>query len=280
MKYSEYNLNELKNEIKIESILPSETLSDTVREFFYLQIDSDIEQTIVAIDDGCYDFMFYKEKYARLEFEHKHSIEISNNFFTVHQLNPPLKYRFGKSLYYFGIKVQPWLNNFFFPGHSEKGILDIESMYKDEITEIQSVIFEDKPFTEKVKKAEEFIIKIKPDFNEDLYVVKQICEEIYKRHGMVTVNELSDQFEISRQFLNKTFKAHVNYTLKKFIIIVRIMSLAKFGINHSNFSLTEVALEFGYFDQAHFNYDFKRISGVSPSEFFKNLPPFFHRHKN
>ena len=92
---------------------------------------------------------------------------------------------------------------------------------------------------------------------------------------MVTVNELSDQFEINRQLLNKIFKAHVNYTLKRFIIIVRIMSLAKFGINHPNFSLTEVALEFGYFDQAHFNYDFKRISGVSPSEFFKNLPPSF-----
>ena len=153
----------MKNEIKIESIFPSETLSDIVREFFYLQIDSNIEQTIVAIDDGCYDFMFYKEKYATLEFEKTHSIDISSNFFTVHQLNPPLKYNFGKSVYYFGVKAQPWLNNFFFPGHSEKGIIDIESMYKNEITEIQSVIFEDKPFTEKVQKAEEFIIKITKD---------------------------------------------------------------------------------------------------------------------
>ena len=74
-------MNELKNEIKIESILPSKTLSDVVREFHYLQIDSNIEQTIVAIDDGCYDFMFYKEKYATLEFEKTNYIDISSNFF-------------------------------------------------------------------------------------------------------------------------------------------------------------------------------------------------------
>lgn len=270
----------MKNEIKIESLFPSEALSDIIREFHYLQINRTIEQTIVAIDDGCYDFMFYKEKYVTLEFEHKHSIEISNHFFTVHQLNPPLKYRFGKSVYYFGIKVQPWLNGFFFPGHCDKGILDTKSMFGDQMHKIQSAIFKDISFQEKVQIAEEFLVKIKPDFNEDMYLIKQVCEEIYKSNGVVTVNELSDTFGLNRQELNKTFKAHVNYTLKRFIIIVRIMNLAKFRINHPDYSLTQVALEFGYFDQAHFNYDFKRISGVSPTEFFNNLPPFFHRHKN
>ena len=104
--------------------------------------------------------------------------------------------------------------------------------------------------------------------------MKQLCEEIYERNGMVSVHELSEKFEINRQLLNKIFKAHVNYTLKKFIITVRILRFAKFRINNPDNSLTEVSLEFGYFDQAHFNYDFKRISGASPSEFFNNLPPF------
>lgn len=270
----------MKNEIKIESSFPDKELSYFVREFFYLQIDSDIEQTIVAIDDGCYDFMFYREKYASVEFEHTHSIAISTNFFTNHQLNPPLKYKFGKSVFYFGIKVQPWLNSFFFPNHLAKGILDLEKMYNSHISEIQAAIFGDIPFKEKVEVAKKFITQIKPDFNEDLHLVRQVCEEIYERNGMVSVHELSKKFEINRQLLNKIFKGHVNYTLKKFIITVRIISLSKFRINNPDYSLTLVALEFGYFDQAHFNYDFKRISGVSPSEFFNNLPPFFYRHKN
>ena len=232
-----------------------------------------------AIDDGCYDFMFYKEKHATLEFEHTNSTKISNNFLTVHQLDPPLKYKFGKSVSYFGIKAQPWLNSFFFPGHYEKGVLDLERIYRSQMADVRA-IFEHESFEEKVQLAAEFIMKIKPDYNDDTDLIKRVCEEIYRRDGLITVNELSDKFECNRQLLNKTFKAHVNSTIKKFIITVRIMSLAKFRINNPDYSLTEVALEFGYFDQAHFNYDFKRISGVTPTIFFDNLPPFFHRHRN
>lgn len=270
---------ELKNEVKIENSFPNEKLSDFVREYFYLQVDSYNEQTIVAIDDGCYDFMFYKEQRATLEFEHNNSIKINSKAFTVNQVNPPLVYKFGKTVSFFSIKVLPWLNSYFFPTHYEKGILNLETIYGNQITKIQSAIFESSSFQEKVRISEEFLIKIKPELNDDLNLVKEICLEIYRKNGIITVNELSDKFELDRQLLNKTFKRFVNYTLKRFIIIVRIINLAKFKINNPDSSLTEVALEYGYFDQAHFNYDFKRISGVTPTEFFKNLPPFFHRHK-
>jgi len=268
----------LKSEIKIESALPNEALTYFVKEFFYLHIESDKEQAMVAIDDGCYDFMFYKERHATLEFEHTHSVKINTNFLTVHQLNPPLKYIFGKSVSYFGVKAQPWLNSYFFPSHHDKGVLNLASVYRNQMTDVQAIL-RSESFPEMVQLAEAFLVKIKPDYNDSRDLIKQVCEEIYRRKGMITVNELSDKFERNRQLLNKAFKAHVNYTLKKFIITVRIISLAKFRINKPDYSLTEVAHEFGYFDQAHFNYDFKRISGITPKMFFKNLPPFFHRHK-
>lgn len=270
----------MKNEIKIESSLPNEKLTEFVREYFYLQIESDDEQTVVAIDDGCYDFMFYREKYANLEFEHTNSIKIKSKAFTVHQLNPPLKYIFGNCVSYFSVKVQPWFNSFFFPTHYKKGILTLETIYGNDIKKIQSAIFKSITFQEKIEIAEEFLFEIKPEYNSNSNLAKQICLEIYDKDGMITVNELCAKFEFDRQLLNKIFKKQVNYTIKQFIIIERILSLAKFRINNPQNSLTEVALKYGYFDQAHFNYDFKRISGVTPTEFFKNLPPFFYRHKN
>ncbi len=269
----------MKKEIKFESAFPSPDLSYFIKEIFYLHVDSDHEQTMVAIDDGCYDFMFYKEKHATLTYQHTHSVKINNRFLTVHQLNPPLHYRFGNSVSYFGIKAQPWLNGFFFPGHLDKGVLDLEQIYQAQQEEVQAV-FDSTSFQEKIQRAEEFIAKIKPAYSENMDLTKQLCEEIYAKQGMVTVYELADKFGHNRQLLNKIFKAHVNYTLKQFIITVRIMSLAKFKINTPHYSLTEVAHEFGYFDQAHFNYDFKRISGIAPKAFFNNLPPFFHRHRN
>ena len=268
----------MKSKINIESAVPNEGLSYFVKELFYLQIDSDKEQTMVAIDDRCYDFMFYKERHATLEYEHTKAAKINTNFLTVHQLNPPLNYKFGKSVSYFGIKAQPWMNGYFFPIHHDKGVLNLANIYRNQIADVEAIL-RSESFAEMVQLAEAFVAEIKPEYDDSRDLVKQVCEEIYRCEGMITVNELSDQFELNRQLLNKTFKTHVNYTLKKFIITVRMISLAKFRINNPDYSLTEVAHEFGYFDQAHFNYDFKRISGITPRMFFKELPPFFHRHK-
>jgi len=60
---------------------------------------------------------------------------------------------------------------------------------------------------------------------------------------------------------------------------VRIVAVIKHKIKHPELAYTALSYEFGYFDQSHFNNDFKRICGVSPSKFFKELPPFLDRHK-
>lgn len=39
---------------------------------------------MVVIDDGCYDFMFYKERYVMFEYEYIKFVKISNNFFIVY----------------------------------------------------------------------------------------------------------------------------------------------------------------------------------------------------
>jgi AraC-like DNA-binding protein len=36
-------------------------------------------------------------------------------------------------------------------------------------------------------------------------------------------------------------------------------------------SLTELALEAGYYDQSHFTNDFKEITGLSPKQFIKMI---------
>ena len=224
----------MKAEINIESSLPNPKLSDFIKEFFYLRIDSDNKETIVAIDDGCYDFMFFREQKATLQFENSKSVKIDNKVFTVHQVNPPLHYMFGRKVSFFSVKVQPWANSFFFPNHFRHGIVSLDSIYGPEIIELQSNIFKSSSFQEKVQITEEFFTEMKPNIKDDFHLVKQICQHIYENRGMTTVNELSNKFELDRQTLNKTFYKFVNYTIKRFIIIVRIINLSKFKIFHSS----------------------------------------------
>ena len=109
-------------------------------------------------------------------------------------------------------------------------------------------------------------------------LVKSICEYIYLKKGRISVEQISHHFKKSRQYLNRIFKQEVLYSLKKFIVTVRMLDLVKYKAKHPEISLTELSHEYDYFDQAHFVNDFKKVCGVTPKHFFDNLPEFLLRH--
>ncbi|WP_291726112.1 helix-turn-helix domain-containing protein [Bernardetia sp.] len=268
----------------LENDILSNESSALIKEFYFAHIPatSGIKLKPV-IDDGCYDFIFFNEKQTALEFgKNKKKLPIDYDTFTISLSEPPYKLKFDNSITFFTIKVQPWFNASFFPlnkFHKQEGIINLESLYGKEVTKLHQELFSSNDFEEQKKLALNFVEKNKPIFTEEIRLVKSVCEKIYEKKGITSVQELAQQFELSRQTINKIFKNEVTYTLKKFIVIVRIMEVIKHKVRHHNLSFTELSYEFGYFDQAHFNNDFKRICGVSPSAFFKDLPPFLERHK-
>lgn len=265
----------------LENYIPTTEISNLIKEFYFAHIPADSKVKYKpVVDDGCYDFIFFKEKQTELEYGvKKHIIPIESDTFTISLSNPPYKLKFDNSITFFTIKVQPWLNASFFPIQSQKGVIDLKTIYGDEIVELHKKLFQVYNFEEQKKLASLFIKKHAPILTPNIHLVKNICQEIYKKKGIMSVQELAEKFELSRQEINKLFKDEVTYTLKKFIVIVRIMAVIKHKIQLPKLSYTALSYEFGYFDQAHFNNDFKRICGVSPSKFFRDLPPFLVRHK-
>jgi len=57
----------------------------------------------------------------------------------------------------------------------------------------------------------------------------------------------------------------VGVTPKKFSVIVRFYDTHKLLSKEGIENLSQKAIEKGYFDQAHFNRNFKKLTGVNPS---------------
>ncbi|HAA12048.1 MAG TPA: hypothetical protein DCE41_10260 [Cytophagales bacterium] len=270
----------MKEPFRLVSLLPSPEVSLYIKEFFYLVGEWGSPQTMVAIDDGCYDFMFFQEEEATLSYGESSSQAIQHKAFTVHPFAPPLAYNFGEQMHFFSVKVQPWANAYFFPGREGPGLVNLPDLYGPSILQLHQRIFESASFQEKVDHTEKYLtLHIQNTPHPDFDLARKLCLRVYEQEGRVTVDQLAEHFGVSRQVLNKVFLQHVLCTLKKFIITVRILALVKYRINHPDLSLTEVAYQFDYYDQAHFNRDFKRISGVTPRKFFLDLPPWFSRHQ-
>ena len=82
----------------------------------------------------------------------------------------------------------------------------------------------------------------------------------------ITLNEIASKSFMSEVYFRKIFKKEYGTSPQKYIINLRIQKATEL-IETGDFSLKEVALMSGYNDYKYFSAEFKRLIGVSPSEY-------------
>lgn len=256
---------------------PQPPIDQIFRECYFIHIgNEEANRQIPVIDDCCYDLVFFKEASGAFYFgADLQQVTIRSKVFTIHDVTPPYRIEAAGSLTFFTIKLQPWANAHFFASLEHSGIVDIAD---EKLSAFYDQLFDSAEVSAKFEWAERFMTDHIFGMTPSMQMVCDLCNYIYDRQGKVTVNQLSEHFDKSRQYLGKVFKKEVMYSLKKFIITVRILDLVKFKVKNPDVSLTQLSYDYGYFDQAHFINDFKKVCGVAPLQFFNNLPEFLMRH--
>jgi transcriptional regulator GlxA family with amidase domain len=101
-------------------------------------------------------------------------------------------------------------------------------------------------------------------------VAKSSVEVMLSLNGQLSVKELSEQLNISKRQLERKFSSIIGLSPKQLSKIIRLQATLKMLANHQFTSLTSVAYEGDYYDQAHFIKDFKEFTGLSPKKFYAN----------
>ena len=78
----------------------------------------------------------------------------------------------------------------------------------------------------------------------------------------------------SQRQLRRKFQQWTGWTPQKMSAVLRLQKFLKLYKQKNFASLTQLALASGYYDQAHFNRDFKQIVGTAPSHFFTISDPW------
>lgn len=84
---------------------------------------------------------------------------------------------------------------------------------------------------------------------------------------MASVKQLSAACFLSERQFQRQFKEYAGMGPKLFSRIVRFLFAANF-YGETSKSLTDIALDAGYYDQSHFIHDFKKFSNLQPHDFF------------
>ena len=83
-----------------------------------------------------------------------------------------------------------------------------------------------------------------------------------------SLDELAEEFFISKYYLCREFKSLYGITLNHYVIAKRI-TLAKKLLRFSSYTLEEIALKCGFYDASYFNKQFKKSEGIGASDFRK-----------
>ncbi len=86
-------------------------------------------------------------------------------------------------------------------------------------------------------------------------------------HGAARIEDLCRSLGVSRKHLGSLFQAHVGLTPKAYARVFRFRRAVDLVQQGRRLDWARVAVACGYYDQAHFNREFREFAGMSPGEF-------------
>ena len=262
--------------IQYQIINPPAAIADLVRYFWTFEGDASIDSpfTLRTVANGCPELLFHYEG----RFEELNTKGNINSFVTgIHgQTNLFRRFNVQKPFGIFGVYLYPHaLRTLFnipaieFTNH----LPDLDSIAQRDWNELSYQMMLAPDNHQRLSIISKFLLEQrKPLMRKEIaYTIRTIIES----KGAVDINVLSDQcFRSHRQF-ERNFKEETGFSAKAFSRIIRFNSVVT-EYKGKNVPITEIALDFGYYDHAHFSHDFRAFTGYTPRAYFQgNAPELF-----
>lgn len=169
----------------------------------------------------------------------------------------------------FGVRFKPFALAHLFPVSPQQltdKVLPLQQLFQINTQEhsfIEDILSSDS-LKEKVRLAESLILSL---FDELNYVDQKFREQlnyILDRKGILKIQDLFAAFGVSKVTLHKHFLNKMGLSPKQVSRIWRLNYFLQLQRNTNSRKLTDLALEAGYYDQAHFIREFNRFFPYSP----------------
>ena len=157
----------------------------------------------------------------------------------------------------------------FLPGSLEtvaSGVVDCAEVWKDRVEQRLDDICSAATVGARVRIVESMLVDALDHGRSRDRAVDRALELIERDFGNVRIDALASNIGVTTRQLARRFKTAVGLSPKEFARITRFGHVLRRIKHRRDESLTDTALECGYFDQAHLNHEFRAFAGMSPGE--------------
>jgi AraC-like DNA-binding protein len=100
-------------------------------------------------------------------------------------------------------------------------------------------------------------------------------DQLSRTAGQMRIRTLVDEIGWSERHFARQFDRQIGMTPKAFARVLRFGRAVRHLTRGGEARLADIALDCGYFDQAHFTRDFRAFAGVTPSDLLASWRPAF-----
>jgi AraC-like DNA-binding protein len=146
------------------------------------------------------------------------------------------------------------------------GVVDLEDLWRSPAREWTERIALARDMPARVRLVEQALLARLREGRRTEPAVDRALHLIESSRGQVRVDALAAEIGVSRRHLTRHFERAVGLGPKEFGRITRFLHALELVGAGKHQALADVAVDCGYFDQAHFNHDFRELAGMSPGQ--------------
>lgn len=151
---------------------------------------------------------------------------------------------------------------------------DAHSVLGAFISRLRQALGDSQSFEERVRLVNETLFHQARQCRE-ANAISQAAGWIMRAGGRVDIATLADSAGLSARHFARRFIGQFGVRPKLFARVVRFQAALEAKAIHTEKSWSEIALDFGYFDQMHMVHDFEQLAGGTPTEMLAQLEAVF-----
>jgi AraC-like DNA-binding protein len=258
--------------MEFKEITPSLALQPYVRNYWLFDVnEGDLPFSQLLFPFGSFELIFNLLNAPQMRMHGQKSSFLQPDNLFPGQFTKPFVLDFMQSTRCIGVSLQPWMGNFLFNIPAQE--------FTDRVTDVQSIddknrlthkLRDAKSETVLIKQLEEHLLGKLKNCNIDS-VATHIARTIIQSPATYEFKNILISIGLTRRRIEQRFLEATGLPMGFFVRKVRFQKAVNLLRYEKNLSLSQIGLDAGYYDQAHFIREFKEFSGVTPKEFLNQI---------